>query len=137
MRRRLLFVLAIAGLFVYSGSASAATCESLASLTLQNGHVTMAQMVAPGAFTVPAAPRAGGAPRGGAAPAAEGRGAAAAGRGAPAAGRGGRGPAPNPYAALPAFCRVALTLTPSADSDIKAEVWLPDMANWNGKLQEV
>jgi feruloyl esterase len=37
------------------------------------------------------------------------------------------------YAALPAFCRVTLTLTPSADSDIKAEVWLP-AAGWNGKL---
>ena len=136
MTRRLLFVLVIGGFFVYSGPASAATCESLASLTLQNGHVTMAQMVAPGAFTAPAAPRGGGAPARGAAPAAEGR-QGAAGRGAPAAGRGGRGPAPNPYAALPAFCRVALTLTPSADSDIKAEVWLPDMATWNGKFQEV
>ena len=27
--------------------------------------------------------------------------------------------------ALPAFCRVAATLTPSSDSDIKIEVWLP------------
>lgn len=40
---------------------------------------------------------------------------------------------PNPYAALPAFCRIAATLTPSADSDIKIEVWLP-LENWNGKL---
>src|SRR3954464_8828911 len=127
MTRRLLFVFAIAGLFVYARPADAATCESLAALTLQNGHVTMAQMVAPGAFTPPAAPRAGGAPARGAAPA-DGRAPNAGRAGAPAAGRGGRGPAPNPYAALPAFCRVALTLTPSADSDIKAEVWLPDMA---------
>jgi feruloyl esterase len=37
---------------------------------------------------------------------------------------------------LPAFCRVALTLTPTSDSDIKAEVWLP-IAGWNGKFQEV
>ena len=37
---------------------------------------------------------------------------------------------------LPAFCRVAATLTPSADSDIKIEVWLP-VANWNGKLMAV
>jgi feruloyl esterase len=36
--------------------------------------------------------------------------------------------------ALPAYCRVALTLKPSADSDIKAEVWLPAAADWNGKL---
>ena len=38
--------------------------------------------------------------------------------------------------ALPAFCRVAATLTPSSDSDIKIEVWLP-AANWNGKFQAV
>jgi len=36
--------------------------------------------------------------------------------------------------ALPACCRVALTLKPSADSDIKAEVWLPEAADWNGKI---
>jgi feruloyl esterase len=37
---------------------------------------------------------------------------------------------------LPAFCRVAMTITPSSDSDIKVETWLP-LANWNGKFQEV
>src|SRR5215831_10971408 len=37
---------------------------------------------------------------------------------------------------LPAFCRVAATLTPSSDSDIKMELWLP-AAGWNGKLQAV
>jgi feruloyl esterase len=37
---------------------------------------------------------------------------------------------------LPEFCRVAMTLTPSSDSDIKSEVWLP-LAGWNGKFQEV
>jgi feruloyl esterase len=36
--------------------------------------------------------------------------------------------------ALPAYCRVTLTLKPSADSDIKAEVWLPTAADWNEKL---
>ena len=40
------------------------------------------------------------------------------------------------YRNLPAFCRVAATLTPTSDSDIKVEVWLP--ANgWNGKFQAV
>jgi feruloyl esterase len=39
-------------------------------------------------------------------------------------------------AALPAFCRVAVTSTPTADSDIKIEVWLP-AADWNGKFQAV
>ncbi len=37
---------------------------------------------------------------------------------------------------LPAHCRVAATLRPSADSDIKMELWLP-VENWNGKFQMV
>ena len=40
------------------------------------------------------------------------------------------------FSNLPAFCRVAATLKPSADSDIKIEVWMP-VANWNGKFQGV
>jgi feruloyl esterase len=40
------------------------------------------------------------------------------------------------YRKLPAFCRVAMTLTPTADSDIKVEVWLP-MDDWNGKFEAV
>ena len=40
------------------------------------------------------------------------------------------------FSNLPAFCRVAVTLKPSTDSDIKMELWLP-AANWNGKFQEV
>jgi feruloyl esterase len=35
-----------------------------------------------------------------------------------------------------AFCRVAATLNPSADSEIKIEVWMP-AADWNGKLEAV
>ncbi|MEP7367252.1 MAG: tannase/feruloyl esterase family alpha/beta hydrolase, partial [Acidobacteriota bacterium] len=31
-------------------------------------------------------------------------------------------------------CQVSLTLRPSADSDIKSEVWLPAAAAWNGKF---
>ena len=37
------------------------------------------------------------------------------------------------FKSLPAFCRVQATLTPSADSDIKVEVWLP-ATGWNGKF---
>ena len=37
---------------------------------------------------------------------------------------------------LPAFCRVAATLTPTSDSDIKIEVWMP-ASGWNGKFQAV
>jgi feruloyl esterase len=60
----------------------------------------------------------------------------------PTRGRGGA----NPFASLPSFCRVAATLTPSADSDIKIEIWLPAASaqgsgapgsGWNGKLQAV
>jgi feruloyl esterase len=40
------------------------------------------------------------------------------------------------FAKLPPFCRVAATLKPSADSDIKVEVWLP-VSGWNGKFQGV
>jgi hypothetical protein len=35
---------------------------------------------------------------------------------------------------VPAFCRVAIDSMPSADSDIKIEVWLP-ATGWNGKFQ--
>ena len=43
---------------------------------------------------------------------------------------------PNDYRSLPAFCRVAMMLAPSADSDIKVELWIP-ATNWNGKFQAV
>jgi feruloyl esterase len=86
--------------------AYAASCESLASLSLPNATVTAAESVAAGAF-------------------------------APPAGRGGRGgAAANPFADLPAFCRVAVTAKPTADSDIKIEIWLP-ANNWNGKFEAV
>jgi len=38
------------------------------------------------------------------------------------------------FKTLPAFCRVTLKLTPSSDSDIRVEVWLPQ-TGWNRKLQ--
>src|SRR5687767_13474880 len=49
---------------------------------------------------------------------------------------GGAAAAQAAYANLPEFCRVAATLRPSADSDIKIEVWLP-VSQWNGKFQAV
>src|SRR5690242_9926071 len=54
---------------------------------------------------------------------------------APVNGRAGKSGA-NPYESVPAFCRVAATLTPSKDSDIKIEVWLP-VSGWNQKFQAV
>ena len=89
-------------------SAAAASCESLASLTLPNATVISAAGIAAGGFTPPSA--------------APGRGVA------PALAR--------TMAALPAFCRVAVTSKPTADSDIKIEVWLP-ASGWNGKFQAV
>ncbi len=88
--------------------AAITSCASLTSLTLPNATITIAEPVDAGAFAPPAA----------------GRGGAAPGAGAQA------------FKALPAFCRVAATLKPSSDSDIKIEVWLPT-ANWNGKFQAV
>jgi feruloyl esterase len=37
---------------------------------------------------------------------------------------------------LPAFCRVIATLTPTKDSEIGIEVWLP-ISGWNGNLQAI
>jgi feruloyl esterase len=72
--------------------AFAATCESLAQLSLPGITITMARTVGPGAImTVPVPEE---------------------------------------------FCRVAATLKPTADSDIKIEVWMPQ-SEWNGKYQAV
>ena len=134
MIRRVLFA-ALAAACLHTSSAMAATCDSLAVLPLQNARVTSAQAVGAGAFTPPAPPvapgREGAAGRAGAA----GREGAAGRGGARGAGRGGN--QASPYAMLPAFCRVAMTLAPSSDSDIRIEVWLPDSSTWNGKFEAV
>ena len=83
--------------------ALAAECGDLTGLDLPKGKVTAAEVVASGAFRPPAGP---GAP--------------------PGVGAGA-------YGNLPAFCRVQATMTPTADSDIKVEVWLP-AKDWNGKF---
>jgi len=69
--------------------AAAATCESLASLTLPDTTVTAAETISKGANTGDIK-----------------------------------------------FCRVAATLKPSSDSDIKIEVWMP-ASGWNGNFQAV
>src|SRR3954452_16690519 len=38
------------------------------------------------------------------------------------------------YSKLPAFCRVIVNAKPSADSDIKIEIWMP-VDEWNERLQ--
>jgi feruloyl esterase len=101
-------VLLASVMYSQTANAAAASCESLSSLKLPNATVTLAQPVAAGAFT----PTAGDAEPGEAPPSAQA------------------------FKNLPAFCRVAATLTPSADSDIEIEVWLP-ASGWNGKFQAV
>jgi len=98
--------LATAACIVALGWGSAATaknCPEVESLALDKGKVTAATLVEAGAFQPPA----------------------------------GSGPPPgianSNYKSLPAFCRVQATLTPTSDSDIKVEVWLP-ATGWNGKL---
>jgi feruloyl esterase len=98
------------GLSATSGSATvtATSCESVAHLSLPNTKITSAAQVAAGAFESPA--------RSGT--------------------EAGSQASTSAFAHLPAFCRVTATLTPSSDSDIKIEVWLP-VSEWNGKLQSV
>jgi Tannase and feruloyl esterase len=44
------------------------------------------------------------------------------------------GGAPVSFKGLPAFCRVAATIKPTKDSDIRVEVWFPT-EGWNGKFR--
>jgi feruloyl esterase len=91
-------------------------CEGLTALKLDHATIKSAEMIAEG----PAPARGGG---GG------GRGRAGA-AGAPQA-------APAPAAMIPAHCRVRLVLTPSSDSLINMEMWLPPQEKWNGKFMGV
>ena len=104
----------------------AAPCESLRALDLPNTTITTATIVPAGPFTQPGP---GGPPGGPVAPA------PAAQPGGRGGGRGGGAPAAPPIQ-LPAHCRVAAVLRPSADSHIEMEVWMP-AENWNGKFQAV
>jgi feruloyl esterase len=73
--------------------AAAATCVSLAGLTLPDTTITAAQPVAAGTYTAPDG---------------------------------------EVFTDLPAFCRIAATLTPTSDSNINIEVWMP-YSGWNGR----
>lgn len=79
------------------------SCDGLSSLKLATATVTVAESVAAGGFA----------------------GRVAAPPGAPDAAVA--------FDKLPPFCRVAATLKPSPDSDIKIEVWMP-ASGWNGKF---
>ena len=101
------YVLVLSGLTFSTLSVAATTCESLTSLKLPDTTITLAAPVAPGAFQPSNASTQDGAV------------------------------ANTSFKDLPGFCRVAATLKPSADSDIKIEVWLPAADGWNRKFQAV
>src|SRR5690242_4015365 len=117
-------------LILLSAAASATPCESLAGLKLDHTKITSAQMVPEG----PAPARGGG----------RGRGAAAGAQGAdaqPARGAAAANPTaattPQPPAMIPAHCRLQIVLTPTSDSLINMEMWLPPADKWNGKFMGV
>jgi len=97
------------GAYGQNAASGTHSCEGLQQLELLGARIFSAQTVAAGAFTPP--PNL--SPR--------------------IAGD------PSFYKMLPAFCRVVAEATPSADSSIKIEVWMPvngqNGAGWNGKLQ--
>jgi feruloyl esterase len=95
--------------FATSTEAPVAACSALAKLAMPGATITSAESVGAGEYRMPQA--------------AQG---VFSRPGMNVAGRISSGP-------NPAFCRVAATLKPSIDSDIKIEVWLPQ-AGWNGKL---
>jgi feruloyl esterase len=114
-----------------------AACERLASLSLPNTTITLAQVVNAGAFAVPGnAPREGGGSSAlagtiGPVPAVPGR-VTANTAGLGLGYNGGKGIPP--FSTLPAFCRVTATLRPSPSSDIRMEVWMP-ITGWNGNFR--
>jgi feruloyl esterase len=121
----------LTSLLFLTGIAAATPCDSLKSLTLPNTTLESVELVAAGPFRAPGGP---GVDRGGPAPGgAVPGGARGRGEGAPQGARGGNAPA---APIVPEHCRIAGFLTPSADSHIAMEVWLPSK-DWNGKFQMV
>src|SRR5215470_17328312 len=89
-----------------SAAHSQSSCESLAKLSLPQTKILGAEVVSAGAFKLPVE--------------------------LPPWMAGAAGI----FKALPAFCRVTAQATPSPDSDIRIEVWLP-AENWNGKFRGI
>jgi feruloyl esterase len=93
--------------FSSPATVAAASCESLASLTLPHTTITLAQTVAAGEFT-------------------------------PSAASARDLGAPVDWKQVPAFCRVAATIQPVPDSNIKMEIWLPlpgTAGAWNNEFE--
>jgi feruloyl esterase len=102
-----LFVVLLGAVVFEPAPSHAATCESLSTLALPDTTITLAQSVPAGApLNLPpdAVPAH--------PPTAEA--------------------SPN-LKDLPAFCRVAATLKPTSDSEIKVEIWMPSK-DWNGRF---
>src|SRR6266481_5655108 len=95
--------------FGQNAASAAQSCEALAQLQLPGAKVLSAQAIAAGAFTPPSNMT----------PWMVGD--------------------PSFYKTLAAFCSVVVEATPTADSSIKIEVWMPangqKNGGWNGKLQ--
>src|ERR1700730_3184795 len=83
----------------------AMSCEKLKQLPVADTVITLAQSVPAGKFDLPE----------GILPA------------------GAAAKAHKAFSKLPAFCRVAATIRPTNDSDIKIEIWMPISA-WNGRF---
>jgi tannase/feruloyl esterase len=104
-------ILTVAVVLFFAGTASAQntpaapqSCEKLSQLALSKAKIVSAQSIDAGAYTPPAAMS----------PWLTG--------------------SPDLYKALGAFCRVVIEATPSADSSIKIEVWMP-AEGWNGRFR--
>lgn len=104
-------IFAVAAVLFFTGTASAQntapapqSCEKLSQLALSNAKIVSAQAIDTGAFTPPAINT----------PWLIG--------------------SPDLYKALGGFCRVLVEATPSADSAIKIEVWMP-AEGWNGRFR--
>lgn len=92
--------------------ADASTCDSLSQLKLPSTKITLAELVPPGKFPLSRKSVSG-------------------------------PPAGPPYAMvrnaldhLPTICRVVASISPTPDSDIHIEVWMP-LSGWNGKFEGV
>ena len=107
MRKWLMVGTAVAALTcaaVGQNARQAQNCEALVKLALPKVQITSAQAVAAGAFTPPANET----------PWLRGE--------------------PGFYKRLAPFCRVTAVAKPSADSDIRIEIWMP-LSGWNGRFR--
>lgn len=94
----------LSGVWVSRTQAAGQTCEQLAQLALPNTKITSAETIAAGTFSPPADVS------------------------------DYLRAEQSFFERLPIFCRVLAQDKPTADSDIKIEVWMP-ASGWNGKFR--